>query len=163
MTLESLFWLSGGIVVSFSISVIGVVFIAPVIKRRAWFCVLSRVCWLDVAVVDQALDPYSRQGLTAPWHTVFRIRSLALQLVPASFLIVARFHLALASAVCTCCFQVMRLSKVTPRYVASSATASGVSPNLIFPAFCFLESVNSVADDLSTLMLTHHRPGCQLV
>ena len=35
MTFVSLLWLSGGIEVIFSISVIGVVFIAPVLKRRA--------------------------------------------------------------------------------------------------------------------------------
>ena len=150
----SLLWLSGGIEVSFSISVIGVVFIALVIKRRAWFCVLTRVCWLDCVVVHQALDPCSRQGITAPWYTVVRIRSFAPQLVPASFLIIASFRLALTSAVCTCCFQAMHLSKVILRYVASFS--SGFSPNCRLPAFCLLENLNSVADDFSMLMLTHH-------
>ena len=48
---------------SLSISVIGVDRIAPVIRRSAWFWTLSRACWLVFAVVDHAVEPYSRWGL----------------------------------------------------------------------------------------------------
>ena len=35
-------------------NVMGVDFIAPVMMRSAWFCILSRDCWLVFAFVDPA-------------------------------------------------------------------------------------------------------------
>ena len=45
---------------SLSIPVIEVDRITPVIRRSAWFWTLSWACWLVFAVVDHAVEPYSR-------------------------------------------------------------------------------------------------------
>ena len=44
-------------------NVMGVDFIAPVMMRSAWFCILSRDCWLVFAVVDHAVELYSCRKL----------------------------------------------------------------------------------------------------
>ena len=51
----------------FSIALIGVDLMEPVVILRAWFWTLSSTCWLVFAVVDLAVEPYSRWGWTAPW------------------------------------------------------------------------------------------------
>ena len=53
-------------------NVMGVDFIAPVMMRSAWFWILSRDCWLVFAVVDHAVELYSRTGLTDPSYTVLK-------------------------------------------------------------------------------------------
>ena len=60
----SLLVLSGSMFATLSIFSMGVVFIPPVIIRNAWFWTLSRVWGGVLAAVIQALDPYSRCGLT---------------------------------------------------------------------------------------------------
>ena len=135
---------------------IGVDRIAPVIRRSAWFWTLSRACWLFFAVVDHAVEPYSRWGLTVPWYTVFSIFLLASQAVPASLRRIASLRLAFTSALATCCFQVCLLSNVIPRYAASSSSLSGVPPRVIVPAFYFGDRVNKMVEDLSLLTATHH-------
>ena len=107
---------------------------AQVISLSAWFWTLSRACWLVFDVVDHAVEPHSRWGLTVPWYTVFSIFSLAPQVVPASLLRTASLRLALASTLTMCCFQVCLLSNVTPRYVVSSSSLSGVPPRMMVPA-----------------------------
>ena len=126
MFLASVLWPRGWTPVRLSISVIGVDRIALVIKRSAWFWRLSRACWLVFAVVDHAVEPYSRWGLTVPWYTVFSIFSLAPQVVPASLRRIVSLRLVFVSALAVCCFQVCLLSNMIPRYVAASSSFSGV-------------------------------------
>ena len=64
---------SGGIDVTSSIAWIDVLFIAPVMILRAWFCTLSRVEWCVLAADIQELDPYSRWGRTVPSYTFLRM------------------------------------------------------------------------------------------
>ena len=135
---------------------IGVDCIAPVIRRITWFWTLSRACWLVFAVLDHAVEPYSRWGLTVPWYIVFSIFLLASQVVPASLQRIASVRLAFASALAMCCFQVCLLSNVIPRYVASSSFFSGVPSRVMVPAFCFGDRVNKVVEDWPLLTATHH-------
>ena len=96
-------------------NVIGVDFIAPVMMRSAWFVILSRDCWLVFAVVDHAVELYSRTGLTDPSYAVLSICSLALHVVPASVRMVASFLRSFPFIRRVCGFYVSLLSKVTPR------------------------------------------------
>ena len=112
MFLASLRWPRGWTSVSLSISEIGVDRIAPVIRRSAWFWTLSRACWLAFAVVDHAMEPYSRSGLTVPWYTVVSTFSLAPQMVPASLRRIAILRLAFPSALAMCCFSLHLIANV---------------------------------------------------
>ena len=98
-----------------SSSIIGVDFMAPVMMRVAWFCTLLSRSKLDLAVVPHAVMPYSSTGLTLPVYSLLRVTVSAPHVVPANFFVRASHTLALASAFSVCCFQVSRLSKVTPR------------------------------------------------
>ena len=57
---------------------------------------------------------------------------------PASFLSKANLRLAFASAVLMYVFQVCRLFKVIPRYVALSVCCNSVSSNIIFMVLIWL-------------------------
>ena len=85
--------------VSLSISVIGVDRTAPAIRRSARPRTLPRACRLVFAVVDHFVEPHSRRGLTAPWHTVLSTVSLTPQAVPASF--AKNSHLASGFSFCS--------------------------------------------------------------
>ena len=78
--------------------------------------------------------------------------------VPASFLMMFIFLLTLASAdvILVCCFHVILLSKVTPRYVCCSSILSGVSSKVSLPGWILGESVKRVPVGFSLLMVAHH-------
>ena len=86
----------------------------PVISCNAWLCTLCNVYIADDCVVD----PYSRCGHIVPIYTFLKTVSAAPHWVPARFLSKGNLHLAFASALLMCVFQVCLLSKVIPRYVA---------------------------------------------
>jgi len=78
-------------------NVMGVDFIAPVMMRSACIWILSRGCWLVFAVVDHAVELYSRTGLTDPSYTVLIICSSALHVAPAGLRMIASFLRAFPS------------------------------------------------------------------
>ena len=88
-------------------------------------------------------------------YTFLNTVSAAPHWVPASFLSKANLHLAFASALRMCVFQVCLLSMVFPRYVSLSVCCSSVSSNIIFMDFDLVDKVNSVVKDLVLLILTH--------
>ena len=94
---------------------IGIDFMDLVMMRVAWFCTLLTRSKLDLAVVPHAVMPYSSTGLTLPVYSLLRVTVSAPHVVPANFFMRASCTMALASAFLVCCFQVSRLSKVTPR------------------------------------------------
>jgi hypothetical protein len=57
-----------------------------------------------------------------------------------------------------CCFHVILLSKVTPRYVCCSLILSGVSSKVSLPGWILGESVKRVPVGFSLLMVAH-QPG----
>ena len=98
-----------------SSSTTGVDFMAPVMMRVVWFCTLLTRSNLDLAVVPYAVMPYSSTGMTPPVYILLRVTVSAPHVVPANFFMRASSTLSLASSFSVCCFQVSRLSKVTPR------------------------------------------------
>ena len=59
MFLMSPILLSGWIAVVYSITLMGVDFMDPVISRNAWCCALSHVYIADFDADDSVVDPYS--------------------------------------------------------------------------------------------------------
>ena len=136
-------------------NVMGVDFIAPVMMRSAWFWILSRDGWLVFAVVDHAVELYSRTGLTDPSYTVLSICSLAPHVVPASLRMIVSFLRAFPSVRRVCVFHFSLLSKVTPRYVVWSSSFRVCVPILMGLSCFFGDRVNSDVEDLSLLTMTH--------
>ena len=66
----------------------------------------SRECWLVFAVVDHAVELYSRTGLSDPSYTVLSVCSLAPYVVPASLRMIASFLRAFPSVRRVCVFHV---------------------------------------------------------
>ncbi len=147
--------LNVGMAVTSSMALIGVDLNAPVISRKAWFWTLSSMCWLDVAVVIHVEEPYSIWGLTVPRYTVFSMVLWGSQFVPVSFRSIASLSRAFASGFAMWGFHVSLLSKVTPRYVASSMRVRGVPQMFMVEAFCLVDRVNRVVDDFSVFTCTH--------
>ena len=75
----------------------------------------SRECWLVFAVVDHAVELYSRTGLSDPSYTVLIVCSLAPDVVPASLRMIASLLRAFPSVCRVCVFHIRLLSKVIPR------------------------------------------------
>ena len=102
-----------------------------VVMKEAVLCrsPMSRTT-CSALLLPLARNPYSKWGLTTPWYTVFRMFSLALQVVPESVFLVASFLLALVFAFCRWGFHVCFLSQVAPRYVSSSSSCNGTSPSV---------------------------------
>ena len=73
---------------------------------------MSRDCWLVFAVVDHAVELYSRTGLTDLLYTVLSICSFAPHVVSASLCMIASFLRAFPSVRMVCVFHVSLLSKV---------------------------------------------------
>ena len=90
-SLACLLPLSSSTPVVFSISAMGVVFMAPRIVLKPMFWTLSSLLMCVLAAVAQALAPYSGDGRTAPMWTVFRILELAPRCVPDNFFRTASF------------------------------------------------------------------------
>ena len=65
--LVSVLWIRGSSSLSFSIAVVAVDRTASMIKQSVWFLTLSRYFWFICTVVDHAMEPYSRWGLTVSW------------------------------------------------------------------------------------------------
>ena len=89
-------------------------------------------------------------------YTFFNTTSAAPHCVPACFLRRSNLRLALVSALQMCGFQVCRLSKVSPRYVALSICWSFVRYSMILTGFILVDNVNHVVNVLFRLICTHH-------
>ena len=101
--------------VSASISLIGVLFIPPVIILRHWFCTLSAFWKLPFDAFHQVAMPYSTAGLTYPMYAFLRTDMLAPQLVPDNFFMRAARRTPFVWTLSICLFHVSLGSNTTPR------------------------------------------------
>ena len=122
----------------------GVDLIDPVMMRAAWFWTLLSLSILVLAVVPHAAMPYSRTGLTLPVYSLLRVEASAPHVVLASFFMSASRTFALDSVLLVCCFQVSRLSKVTPRYVGLSSAFRVWFPSRSYLLFFWGETGDGV-------------------
>ena len=86
------------------------------------------MCRFDAG--DSVVDLYSSCGPIFPMYTLFETVSLVPHLGLASFLNKANLHLAFASTLLICIFQVCLLSKAVPRYVAMLCVPARYHPTL---------------------------------
>ena len=124
--------------------------------RAAWFWILLIFSILVLAVVPHAAMPYSRTGLALPACSLFRVEASAPHVVLASFFMSASRTFALDLVLCVCCFQVSRLSKVTPRYVGLSYAFRVWFPSRRVTFCSFGERLKTVYVVLVELTFTDH-------
>ena len=127
-----------------SMSMTGVLFMAPVIILKAWFCIPDSLLVLDFAAVELAAIPYSRTGRILPTYSFFSILWSAPHWVPDSFFISASLIFALAWFFWSWFFHVSRRSKVTPKYVGVSSACSSRPLSFRLTFCCLLERLKTV-------------------